>query len=122
MAGFKFGNFETDVDIADYDFMQRFETLSIKVSKDMEKVDKTGMRSEAILQLCTLAFQYFNDLFGEGTDKKMFGNNTNLRVCNQAIFALADAIEADKKAYDTEVKAGVVKYTGNRAQRRKTKK
>lgn len=122
MAVFKFGNFEADIDTSDYEFMQKFETYSIKLGKDEEKVDKTGMRSEAIRQICALTFQYFNDLFGEGTDRLLFGSATNLRMCDQAIFALASAIEEDKKAYDMEVKAGVSKYSGNRAQRRKTKK
>ena len=122
MAVFKFGNFETEIDTSDFGFMEKFETCSIALSEKMGKVDKAGTRSNAIKQTCKLAFGYFNELFGEGTDRLMFGDSTNMRICDQAMFALAAAIEEDSKAYESEVKAGLSKYTGNREQRRRTKK
>lgn len=121
MTVFKYGNFETEIDTADLDFMEKFEEKSLALEKDTDKVNKQGKRSEFIRAMCNLAFAYFDSLFGEGTADLMFDGKFNLRMCDGAMFALADAIETDQKEYNDEVKAGLSKRTGNRQQRRAKK-
>lgn len=122
MQTFKFGDFETKIDTADADFMERFEEESEAVAKETEKLEKTGKRSEFIRKSCGCAFAYFDRLFGEGTYQLMFGDTVNMRMCDSALYALYDVIEADRKEYNEEVKLGISNRVGNRNSRRAAKK
>lgn len=126
MQTFKFGDFETKIDIADADFMERFEEESEAVAKESEKVEKefekTGKRSEFIRKSCGCAFAYFDRLFGDGTYQLMFGNTVNMRMCNSALYALFDTVEADQKEYNEEVRLGISNRVGNRSGRLAAKK
>ena len=59
----------------------------------------------------------FNDLFGEGTDKKIFGNKVNLLTCLQAF----DELITQTNTSRAEVEKIANKYSPNRAARRKKK-
>lgn len=48
MATFKFGNFETERDISDFDFMQTFEARCMETAAEVGKVSQEGKRSETI--------------------------------------------------------------------------
>ena len=126
MQTFKFGDIETKIDTADADFMERFEEESEAVAKESEKIEKelekTGKRSEFIRKSCGCAFAYFDRLFGEGTYQLMFGDTVNMRMCNSALYALFDTVEADQKEYNEEVRLGISNRVGNRSGRRAAKK
>lgn len=85
-----------DIDVADADVMELFESECEKIKQG---VDFTGLsRSQAIRKQCTMVFECFNNLFGEGTAKKLFGDKTNLVECVSAFEELCKAInEADNK-------------------------
>ena len=121
MTIFKFGQFETEIDTSDFEFMEKFETKSIELYAATNKVQKEGRRSEIIKKMCELGFAYFDDLFGAGTAQLLFEGKINMRLCDGAMYALAEAIAEDQRIYNDEVKAEMSKYTGNRQQRRKKK-
>ena len=73
--------------------------------------------SESIRYQCNAIFDIFNTLFGEGTDKKVFGNKVNLLTCLKAFEELV--LQTNTK--NNEVEKLYNKYAPNRAQRR-TKK
>ena len=54
-------------------------------------------------------------MFGEGTDKKIFGDKVNLLTCLKAFEELVEQVNAQKG----EVEKIASKYSPNRAQRRK---
>lgn len=126
MQTFKFGDFETKIDTTDADFMERLEEESEAVAKESGAVEKefkkTGKRSEFIRKSCGCAFAYFDRLFGEGTYRLMFGDTVNMRMCDSALLALFDAVEADQKEYNEEVKLVTSNRTGSRSSRRTAKK
>lgn len=122
MSKFKFGGFETEIDAADYDFTTRYEQCCLRTDEKCKAIGKDGMASEYILAYCRIVFDFFNELFGEGTAGKMFGDKTNLRVCDNALVAIAETMKADVSDLASESKANLSKITGNRQQRRRSSK
>lgn len=122
MAVFKFGDFEADIDASDYEFMRKYEEMVEKVHDSEKKSKKDGMYSEAIEEQCSIIFSFFDGIFGAGTAELMFGDTKKVRLCNEAIGIFNDAVFSDASALVDEINETVAKYSGNRAQRRKTKK
>ncbi|CAM2828268.1 DUF6673 domain-containing protein [Hathewaya histolytica] len=105
-----------DIDIFDVEVAEKYE-------KTMKKVENIGKEvegltfSESIRTQCNAIFEVFNSLFGEGTDKKVFGNKANLVVCLKAFEELMLQINEQKN----EIEKMQNKYSPNRASRRAKK-
>ncbi len=112
-------NTELEIDFYDADMMEKIEESFANTQKNIEKYKKSQdlKSSEIIRKTCKIIFEFFNTIFGEGTDKKIFGNRTNLRICMQAF----DEFVKIKKQQDEELEEISKKYSPNRATRR-TKK
>ncbi|MEG1256608.1 DUF6673 family protein [Clostridium sp.] len=105
-----------DIDILDLDVAEKWE----KALEHVEGVAKTteGMKvSEMIKTQCNAIFDVFNTLFGEGTDKKVFGDRVNLMSCLKAFEELVTHVSAK----NAEVERMASKYSPNRANRRNKK-
>lgn len=122
MSVFTFGGFETEIDAADYDFTTRYEQCCLRTDERCRAIGKDGLASEYILAYCNIVFDFFNELFGEGTAGKMFGGKTNLRVCDQALVAIAETMKADVSDLASESKANLSKITGSQPKKRKAAK
>lgn len=107
-------NIELDIefDIYDLEDAERFENALEKVTNF--KQDKTLKLSEQIKTQCNLVFDFFNELLGEGTDKKIFGNKTNIKVCTDVFCDFINIIECNAN----QMKEIKNKYSPNRAIRR----
>lgn len=107
-------NIELDVEFDMYDLetAEKFENALDKINNFKE--DKTLKLSEQIKVQCNLVFNFFNELLGEGTDKKIFGNKTNLKVCMETFGDFLNIIQSSANQI-TEIKN---KYSPNRAIRR----
>ena len=109
-----------DLDFMDADVAERYEFACENVVKDMAEIsNKKNLRnSEAIRLECESVFKFFNTVFGEGTDKKVFGDKVNLMTCIEAFEEVKDyqsAKEKELSEYASKLKS---KYSPNRAQRR----
>lgn len=91
-----------DIDLLDADVMEDVEIATENVVKDIEEVKKTESYSEAIRKQCIAIFEYFNTIFGEGTDKEIFGDKTNLRECLNAFKEFLAYIEEQMQAANKE--------------------
>jgi hypothetical protein len=113
----KINNIELeDIDILEADVAEKYENALETIDGIAEKVE--GMKgSDAIRVQCTAIFNVFNTLFGEGTDKKVFGDKVNLLVCLKAFEELILVVNSKKE----EVQKIANRYSPNRAQKR-TKK
>lgn len=123
MTKFVFGEFSADIDAADADFMELYETETEKLSNDVSEAEKEGTASVVIRNTCRCVFAFFNALFGEGTDRAMFGNRTNARICDDAMVALSDAITADMEDYakSAREKAAIIRKSIPKKQTAKKK-
>ena len=111
-----------DMDIYDLDTAEKYEGALEKVRKEAEETKNTEVvggtaLSFAIRKQCNSVFDCFNAIFGEGTDKKVFGDKTNLMVCLKAFEELVLHADEQKK----EMEKMTNKYSPNRAQKRAKK-
>lgn len=101
-----------DIDIYDLEIAEAWEEIKGK-SASLEN-DVQGLSlAESIRYQCNFVFDAFNRLFGEGTDKKVFGERVNLIICLDAFQELAQNL--DKSASRVE------KYAPNRLERRNSR-
>lgn len=105
-----------DLDILDLEVAEKFEKTLKSVEGIEEKVK--GMTvAESIRTQCNAVFNVFNELFGQGTDEKIFGDKVNLLTCLKAFEELITAVNSKNE----EVEKLSKKYSPNRAQRRAKK-
>lgn len=108
-----------DLDILDADTAEKYEIAVKKVQKEAEesKVLENTSLSAMIRKQCNAIFDCFNTIFGEGTDKKVFGQKVNLMTCLKAFEELIEIANEQKK----ELEKLTNKYSPNRIQRRAKK-
>lgn len=111
----KINGIELDnLDIYDADVAEKYEKALDAIIKNSENVQ--GLKTSAIIRVrCECVFDFFNTMFGEGTDKKIFGDKVNLITCMKAFEELVEQVNVQKG----EVEKMASKYSPNRAQRRK---
>ena len=73
-----------DPDVGDLTFLEKYEAQNDIIASKMNEMDKNIRRSEAMRIQCTLVFEFFNAVFGEGTARKLFGEKVNLKTCIDA--------------------------------------
>lgn len=105
-----------DLDIYDLEVAEKYEKALETVKDISEKVDRMSL-SEGIRYQCNLIFDFFNTMFGEGTDIKVFGSKVNLLTCLKAFEELTSKINEQYK----EIEKLSNKYSPNRVARRSEK-
>lgn len=112
---FKIYDAEVELDFLDADEMDRVEAALNRVQSRNATASYDGMtQSQAIRTQCGIIFDFFDDVFGEGTHKRIFGGKCNLAQALSAFQAFNTAKEDSVK----EIRAIGDKYNANRAQRR----
>ena len=87
-----------------------------KIVQESSNKDGSKSLSDGIRFQCNLIL-IFNTMFGEGADKKVFGNKVNLMTCMKSFEEVVLKINEQKK----EIEKLANKYSPNRAQRRAKK-
>lgn len=106
-----------DIDVFDVEVMKRYEEAIDNVIGEV-----SGKESEKISEIigiqCNAIFHFFNKIFGDGADKKIFGSKVNLLTCINAFEEFKEYVEKQKG----DAEKIFHKYSPNRAQRRGTSK
>jgi len=105
-----------DIDIYDLEVAEKYDK-AIKGIQNIEEKSKNMGLADGIRTQCNAIFGVFNEIFGEGTDKKVFGNRVNLMTCLNAFEELVKHMNAQKD----ELEKFASKYSTNRASRRNKK-
>lgn len=105
-----------DLDLLDLEVAEKYEKSLKSIENIGEKV-KDMTIVESIKTQCNAIFNVFNDLFGKGTDKKIFRNKVNLLTCLKAFEELITCVNEPNE----EIERFTKKYSPNRAQRRAKK-
>lgn len=111
-----------DFDFNDADFLEKLETEVSAAEKKVKSLKPDGKTaSQVIREGCNIIFDCFNNIFGEGTSQKIFGDKTSLKICTEAFRDLK--IERDKQDKELEAVIGDIgkEYNPNRAARRAKK-
>lgn len=115
-------NTEIEFNFNDADDMERLENATDETTVKLNNIKTEGKRtSEVIRETCKVIFDCFNSAFGEGTDKKVFGDKTNFNACIKAFDDLCNARIKQENALEEEIKSVESKYSPNRATRRAKK-
>lgn len=90
---------ELEGDFFDADFMERCETATKDMhNKATDARDRKYEKvADAFREQCTVAREYFDRIFGNGTSKELFGDRMNLRDCMEAIAEFTDCAAGAKK-------------------------
>lgn len=118
MSLWKWNDVELEIDMEDYDFLQKyekaFETMGIKE----EELKKIGTQSEIVKEYCDMFYRLFDDIFGLGTGDKLFSGKRNVRLCEECYMDFIS--ECQKGVLDANKRKNAMmnKFKPNRAQRR----
>lgn len=93
MNKFQFGDFETDVDVTDVAFIERYEEAAEKYDAAAKKLPKDGKASVQMKAMCKVFFDTFDFIFGEGTHTKMFGEKQSVDLCATAFVQLIEMVK-----------------------------
>lgn len=105
---------ELSFDFTDADTVDLFERASARVKQTIDE-DMSGLKhSDAIRKVCHAVFDFFNDIFGEGTDREVFGGKCSMNDCLDA-FA---CVYREANRQNQEMVDKKAKYSPNRVQRR----
>lgn len=105
-----------DLDIFDIEVAEKCERALDKV-KEVSNIKDDLKGSQVIKRQCIAINECFNELFGEGTDKKVFGGKMNIITSLKAFEELILAV----KEKSVELEKISSKYSPNRAKRRSSK-
>lgn len=111
-----------DLDLADAEMNARYLAAFERYQQDVAALPDGGsLGAEGIRQVCRTVFALFNDLFGAGTDRRVFGDACNLREAMTGLSELVDAATAQRRELD-ELLAGIAaKYGPGRSVRTRAK-
>lgn len=109
----KFQDRELDFDVFDVEVAERYEAALRGVEERNRVRPKGESLSGTIRRQCGDVFNFFDDLFGEGFHKELFGDKTNLVTCLDVFAAFQEAVAAQKQAIDQRL----AKYSPDRAER-----
>lgn len=115
-----FRDMELDFDIFDADTAEAYEEAVKAVQKTAVKKPEETL-ADAIRRQCSGVFQFFDDLFGEGFHKDLFGERTNLMECIGAFREFVKLVDDQKTALTemmAQVEAERPQAAPNRAARR----
>ena len=113
----KINDVELELDLMDADMAEKYEKAYRKMQRDVENIPKNLSLAESIRKQCNLVFCFFDEVFGQDTSKKIFGNRTNIKECIKAVETLIDHVNKDVE----ESNKIINKYSPNRVARRDSK-
>lgn len=113
-----FRDMDLDFDIFDADDAEAYEAAAKEVGK--KSATKPGESlADTIRRQCWAVFGFFDELFGEGFHKELFGERTNLKECLIVFREFIEAVNAQKSEFEAvtaDISAGSA--APNRAARR----
>lgn len=96
-----FKDMELDFDIFDAETADAYEVAVKNARATAAAAKKPGETlGDAIRRQCNAVFNFFDDLFGDGFHKDLFGGKTNLMECISTFQEFIKAVDAQKGALD----------------------
>lgn len=110
-----------DLDVADLETAKKIDAFYAKYQDAGNAVADESRRVVIIETICNAVFEGFDDLFGDGAAKLVFGDKTNMRDCIKAAGQVTAEIQIAQNALTDEINE-TKKNMGNRAARRSAAK
>ncbi|MRM91176.1 hypothetical protein EAI28_22895 [Faecalicatena contorta] len=122
MSLWKWNDVELEIDMEDYDFLQKYERAFEAMGVQEDKLQKIGTQSEIMKEYCDMFYRLFDDIFGVGTGEKLFEGKRNVRICEECYTSFIAECKANVLEANKRKNAMMDKFKPNRAQRRKAGK
>lgn len=118
MSLWKWNDVELEIDMEDYDFLQKYERAFDAMGIKEEKLKKIGTQSEIMKEYCDMFYRLFDDIFGPGTGDKLFNGKRNVQLCEECYMDFIS--ECQKGVLDANKRKNAMmnKFKPNRTQRR----
>lgn len=121
MSLWKWNDEELEIDMEDYDFLQRYEKAFDSMGIKEEELKKTGVQSEIVKEYCEMFYRLFDDIFGMGTGEKLFNGKRNVRICEECYDSFISECKKSVADANKRKSAMMSKYRPNRELRRSRK-
>ena len=118
MSLWKWNDVELEIDMEDYDFLQKYEKAFDVMGVKEEELKKTGTRSGIVKEYCDMFYRLFDDIFGDGTGEKLFLGKRNVRICEECYTDFIAECQKGVLEANKRKNAMMSKLKPNRAQRR----
>jgi hypothetical protein len=92
----KFREFDLAFDLFDADDADAYEAAVKRVRAEGGARCEGESLGDTIRRQCTVVFNFFDELFGDGFHKDIFGQKANLVTCLEAFSEFVNAVEAQK--------------------------
>lgn len=99
-----------DFDFEDANNIEKIEKAIPKTKEKLDKISEKGKYSEQVKDICQVVFDFFNEVFGEGTDKKIFGDKQSARLCFKAFDELFEEKNKQEVEFQEEMNKFQKKY------------
>lgn len=108
-----------ELDIFDIEVAERYEKAiqKVKINSKIENIEDKSV-SEVMKAQCEAIGECFNDLYGSGTDKKIFNGKLNLLTSIRAFNDLVENVSKKKDEVEKEINGIKKKYSHNRVKRK----
>lgn len=114
----RLGNIEVDFSFTNTNNLRKLEEAYKRVLEKGEKNSKKTIDFiEKMDNECNIGREFFNEVFGEGIDKKLFGEDNDYEKIMDMLENVMEEYQKQYKRIDEKYS----KYSSNRAQRRKKK-
>lgn len=111
-----------DPDTADVLFMEKLEREQDAIT-NWDENPEIKTRAQKIRAQCTAIFNFFDNIFGDGTAKKVFGEKVNLITCIDAYDEVLTEINRVDAALASKLRAKYTsKYLPNKGKKAKNKR
>lgn len=117
----EFKGLELDFDIFEADNADAYEAALENVKALAASKPQGESLGDSIRRQCNAVFDFFDDIFGDGFHKELFGEKTNLTECLQTYCDFTNLVSDQKAKLDTmlqEITGGNAAPAPNRAARR----
>ena len=123
MSLWKWNDVELEVDIEDYDFLERYDDAFKKMDVEEKAIQKVGTSISILKDYCMLFYHLFDRIFGEGTGERLFNKKYNVRICEDCYDSFIRYCAEQNAEANRRRAAIMAKYAPqNREQRRNQQK
>jgi hypothetical protein len=122
MASVKINNVDLELDLDDLNVAEKVKTSVEAVKDKAAAAQKDGVTDyvEAGRKVCAYTEECFDNIFGDGTSKKLFGGRAKFQEHIDAFAQLADATYRQLTELNNHFASLPEKYNPNRAARRRS--
>ena len=98
---------ELEFDATDVAFMRKVKQANKQLDKQEKKAALEKDEINIVETVCLAVFDYFDEIFGQGTAKKIFGDRVSLALCLDVM----ETFKSEQEEQSNQIKERINKVT-----------